>query len=79
MWCEQQTGHSQSGHTNGMGHEPEQYLKDAQTSFRLASTARTIEETERFAAIGRDYLRLAHEHSSVTATPVRIAAVWPHS
>jgi hypothetical protein len=59
-----------------MGKDSEQHFKDAQSSFRQASTATTIEQAMRLSDIGRDYLRMAHEHAEVATKPLRIASMW---
>ena len=60
-----------------MGKDSEQFFRDAQASFRLASTATTINQAERLSEIGRDYLRLAHENAEITTKPFRFASMWP--
>ena len=49
--------------------EAEHFLQDARKSFRLASEAKGPEDVERFAAIGRDYLLLAHKAAEVKLRP----------
>jgi hypothetical protein len=56
---------SQSGHGKGMENDSKKFLQDAQTSFRLASSAETIEQVQRMSEIGLDYLRLAHETAEI--------------
>ena len=41
--------------------EAKAFLQDARNAFRLASEARGPKEIERYAAMGRDYLQLAHQ------------------
>jgi hypothetical protein len=60
-----------------MGKDSEQFFRDAQTSFRLAGTAATMNQAERLAEIGRDYLRLARQDAEITTKPLRIASMWP--
>ena len=41
------------------------FLDDARKSFCLAAKATKLEETERYAAMGRDYLQLAHHAAKI--------------
>jgi hypothetical protein len=41
-------------------HVPEELLQNARKSFTLAGRAQVKADVERFAAIGRDYLEMAH-------------------
>jgi hypothetical protein len=41
--------------------EAEHFLQDARKSFRLAAEAVGLKEIERYSAMGRDYLQLAHK------------------
>jgi hypothetical protein len=41
--------------------EANNFLQDARKSFQLASEANGPKEIERYAAMGREYLQLAHE------------------
>ena len=41
--------------------EAEHFLLDARKSFRLAAEAVGLKEIERYSAMGRDYLQLAHK------------------
>jgi hypothetical protein len=41
------------------------FLEDARKSFSLAGKATGLKETERFAAMGRDYLQLAHQAAKI--------------
>jgi hypothetical protein len=59
-----------------MGKDSEQHFEDAQSSFRLASTATTIEQAVRLSDLGRDYLRMAREHVEVATKPLRVASMW---
>lgn len=52
--------------------EAEDLLRNARTSFMLASKAKTQADIERYAAIGRDYLGLAHEAARVDEQPARL-------
>lgn len=45
--------------------EAKHFLQDARKSFRLASEANGPNEIERYAAMGRDYLLLAHKAAQV--------------
>lgn len=45
--------------------EPNDFLRDARKSFRLASEANGPNEIERYAAMGHDYLQLAHAAAKV--------------
>lgn len=49
--------------------EANHFLQDARKSFRLASEAKGPAEIERFAAIGRDYLQLAHKAAELELKP----------
>jgi hypothetical protein len=48
--------------------DSQQLLKDAQKAFLIASTKASIKDVERFAMIGRDYLRRAQ--TAAKAQPV---------
>ena len=48
--------------------EAKRLLQDARTSFRLASEAVGLKEIERYAAMGHDYLRLAHNATKLKET-----------
>jgi hypothetical protein len=41
--------------------ETKSFIEDARKSFRLASTAQGEQEMERYALMGRDYIKLAHD------------------
>jgi hypothetical protein len=43
----------------------ESFLEDARKSFCLAAKATGLKETERYAAMGRDYLQLAHHAAKI--------------
>jgi hypothetical protein len=43
----------------------ENFLKDARTSFQLASDAILAKDMERYAGMGLDYLELAHQASEI--------------
>ena len=45
------------------------FLEDARKSFCLAAKAATQNEVERYAALGREYLMLAHRAATVTIVP----------
>lgn len=60
-----------------MGHNAKQLFRDAQKSFLLAGAAQTMEQTERFAKIGRDYLQLAHEAALIDQTSMNLPSMWP--
>jgi hypothetical protein len=45
--------------------EAKTFLQDARNSFRLASEAKGPKEIERYAAMGRNYLHLAHQAAEV--------------
>jgi hypothetical protein len=60
-----------------MANDSEQFFQDAKQSFRLAGSAPTIGQAERFAAMGRDYLRLAQEAAEIVQKPSRYASMWP--
>jgi hypothetical protein len=45
--------------------EAKHFLQDARKSFRLASEAQAPKDIERYAAMGRDYLQLAHKAAEV--------------
>ena len=49
--------------------EAKKFLQDARDSFRLASEANGPKEIERYAAMGRDYLQLAHEAAKIEPSP----------
>ena len=66
----------QSGHGRGMENDSKKFLQDAQTLFRLASSAENIEQAQRMSEIGRDYLRMAHEHAEAKTKPLRAASMW---
>ncbi len=51
------------------------FLEDARKSFCLAAKAATQAEIERYAALGREYLMLAHRAATVDAVP-RVTSVW---
>jgi hypothetical protein len=48
--------------------DPEVLLENARKSFMLASKAPTGVDIARYAAMGRDYLVLAHEAAKIDAT-----------
>ena len=48
--------------------EAERFLQDARKSFRLAAEAVGLKEIERFSAMGRDYLQLAHAAAKLKET-----------
>jgi hypothetical protein len=52
--------------------EAEHFLQDARKSFRLAAEAVGLKEIERYSAMGRDYLQLAHN-----ATKLKEAGISP--
>jgi hypothetical protein len=41
--------------------DTKQFIHDARTSFLLAGAAQKTDDMERYAAMGRDYLQLAHD------------------
>jgi hypothetical protein len=43
----------------------ENFLKNARTSFQLASDATLSKDSEPYAGVGRDYLALAHQASEI--------------
>jgi hypothetical protein len=45
------------------------FLEDARKSFCLAANATGQEEVERYAALGREYLMLAHRAATVDTVP----------
>jgi hypothetical protein len=45
--------------------DADHFLQDARKSFQLASEATGLKEIERYAAMGRDYLQLAHKAAKV--------------
>ena len=51
------------------------FIEDARKSFCLAAKAATQNEIERYAALGREYLMLAHRAASVETVP-RLASFW---
>ncbi len=69
--------HTPSAQRVGMERKAEQLFRDAQKSFRAAGAAQTIEQTERFAKIGRDYLHLAHEAAQIDEKSSDLPSMWP--
>ncbi|MDP2408961.1 MAG: hypothetical protein Q8M26_01615 [Pseudolabrys sp.] len=53
----------------------ENYLEDARKSFCLAKLATGTREADRFAAMGRDYLQLAHRAAELATVP-REQSFW---
>lgn len=53
----------------------EAFLEDARKSFCLAAKAKGQKEVERYAAMGRDYLMLAHRAATVDTVPPT-ASFW---
>lgn len=53
----------------------ELFLENARKSFLLASKAASSKNIERYAAMGRDYLKLAHEGAEVEAAPP-LPQIW---
>jgi hypothetical protein len=47
----------------------ESFLEDARKSFSLAAKASGQKEVERYAALGREYLMLAHHAASIDTVP----------
>lgn len=50
------------------------FLDDARKSFCLAAKATGMKETERYAAMGRDYLHLAHEAARLSEAPPAVSS-----
>ena len=55
--------------------DAEQLLANARKSFMLASQAPTSIDIARYAAMGRDYLELAHQAAKVD-TRLPIPSIW---
>jgi hypothetical protein len=53
----------------------ERFLEDARKSFCLAGKAKGQKEIEKYAAMGRDYLMLAHRAATVDTIP-RPKSFW---
>ena len=51
------------------------FLEDARKSFCLAAKAATQTEIERYAALGREYLMLAHRAATVDTVP-QVTSFW---
>jgi hypothetical protein len=51
------------------------FIDDARKSFRLASTAQAEREMERYASMGRDYIKLAHDAGKLNA-PHELPGLW---
>jgi hypothetical protein len=49
--------------------EAERMLQNARTSFLLANAAKSEADIARYAAIGRDYLGLAHKAARIDGRP----------
>jgi hypothetical protein len=49
--------------------EAERMLQNARTSFLLANSAKSEADIARYAAIGRDYLGLAHRAARIEGRP----------
>ena len=64
----------QEGHTIN---NAEGFLEDARKTFSLAAKATGQKEIERFAAMGGDYLGLAHEAAKLDATPRVAPSLFP--
>jgi hypothetical protein len=57
--------------------EAEQFLKNSRKCFLLAGAAREAKGKERYAAMGRDYLQLAHDAAKVKPIQIhRATASW---
>jgi hypothetical protein len=52
-------------------------LEDARKSFSLAAKATGQKEIERFAAMGRDYLGLAHQAAKLDTAPRIAPSLFP--
>ena len=62
-------------HGRGIAVVAECFLEDARKSFCLAGKAATQNEVERYAALGREYLMLAHRAATVDTVP-QVASFW---
>ena len=51
------------------------FIEDARKSFRLASTAQGEHEMERYAAMGSDYIKLAHDAGKLK-DPKELPELW---
>jgi hypothetical protein len=71
----QGTRMSQAGRTQDPQNDAERLLESARKSFMLASKAPTGNDIERYAAMGRDYLELAHQAAKVDAR-LPIPSIW---
>jgi hypothetical protein len=55
--------------------ETKYFIEDARKSFRLASTAQGEHEMERYALMGRDYIKLAHDAGKLK-DPKELPGLW---
>lgn len=51
------------------------FIEDARKSFRLASTAQGKHEMERYASMGHDYIKLAHDAGKLI-DPKDVPGLW---
>lgn len=56
--------------------DAEQFLDDARRAFGLASNATQTKSVERYAAMGREYLQLAHDAAELAVPSPKARPSW---